>query len=169
MTDYALEALKRKRAEITGEIARCQARLAKMAADLEHLDATLGLFAPDFVAESILPKVFVPPKSWSKRGEMSRSVLSILRVAKGPLTTREIASMIVQQRGLESDRGILNVMTRRVGHVLRDKRETGLVRSIEETELWLQWEIARQPDQERDDHKGSDQGSFDPKAHIKKP
>lgn len=26
MTDYALEALKRKRAEMTGEIARCQAR-----------------------------------------------------------------------------------------------------------------------------------------------
>lgn len=143
MTDYALEALKRKRAEITGEIARCQASLAKLSDDLEHLDATLRLFAPDFVAESILPKVFTPPKSWSKRGEMSRAVLSILRVAKGPLTTREIASMIVQQRGLESDQGILNVMTRRVGHVLRDKRETGLVRSIEETGLWLQWEIAR--------------------------
>lgn len=143
MTDYALEALKRKRAEITGEIARCHASLAKMSDDLGHLDATLRLFAPDFVAESILPKVFTPPKSWSKRGEMSRAVLSILRVAKGPLTTREIASMIVQQRGLEGDPGILNVMTRRVGHVLRDKRETGLVRSIEETGLWLQWEIAR--------------------------
>ena len=143
MTDYALEALKRKRAEITGEIARCHASLAKLADDLEHLDATLRLFAPDFVAESVLPKVFVPPKSWSKRGEMSRAVLSILRIAKGPLTTREIASMIVQQRGLESDPGILNVMTRRVGHVLRDKRVTGLVRSIEETGLWLQWEIAR--------------------------
>jgi len=143
MTDYALEALKRKRAEITGEIARCHASLAKLSDDLEHLDATLRLFAPDFVAESIMPKVFTPPKSWSKRGEMSRAVLSILRVAKGPLTTREIASMIVQQRGLESDQGILNVMTRRVGHVLRDKRETGLVRSTEETGLWLQWEIAR--------------------------
>jgi hypothetical protein len=100
-------------------------------------------FDPAFVAESVLPKVFTPPASWSKRGEMSRAVLSILRVAKGPLTTREIAAMIVQQRGLESDAGILNVMTRRVGHVLRDKRERGVVRSIEETGLWLQWEIAR--------------------------
>lgn len=143
MTDYALEALKRKRADMTGEIARCHAKLAELSDALEHLDATIRLFAPDFVQESILPKVFAPPKSWSKRGEMSRAVLSILRVAKGPLTTREIAAMIVQQRGLESDPGILNVMTRRVGHVLRDKREAGLVRSIEETGLWLQWEIAR--------------------------
>ena len=143
MTDYALDALKRKRAEMTGEIALGHARLQKLAEDLEHLDATLRLFAPDFVAESILPKVFVPPKSWSKRGEMSRTVLSALRVAKGPLTAREIASMVVAQRGLDSDPGILNVMTRRVAGVLRDKREAGLVRSIEETGLWLQWEVVR--------------------------
>ncbi len=143
MTDYALEALKRKRAEMTGEIARCHARLSQLSDDLEHLDATLRLFAPDFVAESIRPKVFVPPKSWSKRGEMSRTVLSALRIAKGPLTAREIASMVVAQRGLDSAPAILNVMTRRVASVLRDKRETGLVRSVEETGLWLQWEIVR--------------------------
>lgn len=143
MSDIALEALKRKRAEITGEIARCHADLARLSNDLEHLDGTLRLFAPNFVAESVLPKVFVPPKSWSKRGEMSRAVLSILRVSKGPLSTREIADMIVHQRGLERDTGILNIMTRRVGHVLRDRRAAGVVRSIEETGLWLQWEIVR--------------------------
>jgi hypothetical protein len=143
MTDYALEALKRKRADMTGEIARCHARLQQLSTDLEHVDATIRLFAPDFVQESILPKVFMPPASWSKRGEMSRAVLSILRIAKGPLSTREIAAMIVQQRGLEHDKGILDVMTRRVGHVLRDKRDKGLVRSVEDTGLWLQWEVVR--------------------------
>lgn len=143
MTDYALEQLKRKRAEMTGEIARCHALLQKLSTDLEHLDATIGLFAPDFVAESIKPKIFTPPKSWSKRGEMSRAVLSILRVAKEPLNTREIAAMLIAQRGLDHDPGILNVMCRRVGHVLRDKRQAGLIRSLEETGLWLQWEIVR--------------------------
>ncbi|QIG79592.1 hypothetical protein [Stakelama tenebrarum] len=143
MTDYALEALKAKRAEITGAIARCHADIQRLSEELEHLDATLRLFAPDFVAESVLPKVFTPPKSWSKRGEMSRAVLSILRIAKGPLSTREIASMVVQQRGLEVTSEITNIMTRRVGHVLRDKRDKGVVRSIEETGLWLQWEIVR--------------------------
>lgn len=143
MTDYALESLKRKRAEITGEIARCHGRLQELSDALDHLDATIRLYAPDFVQESVLPKVFTPPKSWSKRGEMSRAVLSILRIAKGPLTTREVGAIICQQRGLGDDSGILNIMARRVGHVLRDKREAGLVRSIEETGLWLQWEIVR--------------------------
>jgi hypothetical protein len=109
MTDYALEQLKRKRAEMTGEIARCHARLQQLSADLEHLDATIRLFAPDFVQESILPKVFKPPQLWSKRGEMSRAVLSILRVAKEPFNTREIAAMLIAQRGLDHDPGILNV------------------------------------------------------------
>jgi hypothetical protein len=143
MTDYALDALKRKRAEMTGEIALCHARLQSLSSDLDHLDATIRLLDPDFVVESILPKVFKPPASWSKRGEMSRAVLSILRIAKGPQSTREIASQIVAQRGLDCDPGILNIMTRRVGHVLRDKRERGLVRSVEETGLWLLWEIVR--------------------------
>lgn len=38
MTEYALDALKRKRADMTGEIALCNARLQKLSTDLEHLD-----------------------------------------------------------------------------------------------------------------------------------
>lgn len=143
MTDYALEALKRKRAEMTGRIAQCHAELNQLSDDLEHLDATLRLFAPDFVAESVRPKIFTPPKSWSKRGEMSRVVLSILRVATEPLNTREIADALVRQRGLDHDPAILDVMVRRVGCALRGHRAKGTVRSIEETGLWLQWEIVR--------------------------
>jgi hypothetical protein len=137
------EGLKRKRAEITGEIARCQAQLQKLATDLEHIDGTLRIIAPDFVQESVLPKIFTPPKTWSKRGEMSRAVLSILRVAKEPLTAREMAAQLIVQRGLAADNALLAVMTRRVAGCLRDKRDAGLVRSLEETGLWLQWEIVR--------------------------
>lgn len=42
MTDYALEQLKKKRAEMTGEIARCHARLQQLSTDLEHIDATIS-------------------------------------------------------------------------------------------------------------------------------
>lgn len=135
MTDYGLEALKRKRAEIAIKIARCHATLHKPAANLEHLDGTIRLFAPDFVVESIQPKIFVPPKSWSKPGELSRAILSILRVAKGPLSIREIASMVVAQRGLDNDPGIVTIMCPRVVYVPRNKRERGVIRSVEKTEL----------------------------------
>ncbi len=143
MTNYLLDGLKAKRAELTGEIARCQARLQQIAIDLEHIDGALRVIAPDFVAESVLPKIFTPPSTWSKRGEMSRAVLGILRVARNPMSTREIAAQLVVQRGLAADTAVMNIMTRRVAGCLKDKRERGVVRSIEQTGLWLQWEIVR--------------------------
>ncbi len=46
-------------------------------ADLEALDATLLMFAPDFQDEAIRPKAFQPAKDRSKRGQMTRIILSI--------------------------------------------------------------------------------------------
>lgn len=97
--------------------------------------ATFCLFAPDFVAESIPRNVNAPPKSCCNCGEMSRAVLSILRVAKGPLRTREIADALVRQGGPDHDPAILDVMVRRVGCALRGHRAKGTVRSVEETGL----------------------------------
>ena len=45
---------------------RCQARIEKLAKDLEHIDGVLAFIAPDFVAESIRPRIFTPPQSSSK-------------------------------------------------------------------------------------------------------
>jgi len=53
MTDHAVEALKRKRAELTGETARCQARLEQLAQDVEHIDGALSLF-------ELLPVLWTP-------------------------------------------------------------------------------------------------------------
>ena len=51
-------------------------------------------FDPDFQVETIKPKAFRPPKDWSNRGQMSRIILSILRRAIEPLTTRDIALQV---------------------------------------------------------------------------
>lgn len=72
-----------------------------------------------------------------------RGVLSILRVAKWPLSTREIALPNAVQRGLDGDPRIVSIMARRVAGVLRDSAMPGLVPAVEETGLWLQGEIAR--------------------------
>jgi hypothetical protein len=62
-----------------------------MVLDLEALDATIVQFDPGFQVETIKPKAFRPPKDWSNWGQMSRLVLSILRQASEPLTSRDIA------------------------------------------------------------------------------
>lgn len=144
MTNYMVEGLAKKRAEIAGEIERTHTLLDKLAKDLEHIDATLAIVAPELAVEAIKPKVFRPPADWSKRGEMTRVVLSILRTARAPMTTREIAERMVVERGLRADTATLNAMGKRVACALRRQRELGHALSSEgEAGFWQLWEIAR--------------------------
>lgn len=144
MTNYMVEGLAKKRAEIAGEIERTHDRLRALALDLEHVDATLRIVAPELAVEAIKSKVFRPPADWSKRGEMTRVVLSILRTARQPMTTREIAERMVVERGLQADTATLNAMGRRVACALRRQRELGRASSSEgEAGFWQLWEIFR--------------------------
>ena len=143
MTNYMVTGLVKKRAELAGELANIHNRVAQLVRDIEHLDATLQIVAPDMVPEAIPPRLFQPPDDWSKRGQMSRLVLGILRNAKEPLASRDIASQLILERGMAMDLKLLRLMTKRVGSALRDKRDKGLVRSVEGAGLFTLWEVVR--------------------------
>lgn len=144
MTDYVLTGLVKRRAELTGEIERTHAALRKAVDDLENLDATIRQFAPDFQVEAIRPKAFRPPSDWANRGQMSRVVLSILRQAAEPMTTRDIALEMLVTRALDqSDVRLLKLMTKRVGVALRGQRDNGAVRASQGPGMMVLWEVAR--------------------------
>jgi len=144
MTDYMVTGLVKRRAELAGEMTRTQAALAQMARDMETLDAALKLVAPELDIPAIAPKFVRPPDDWSKRGEMSRVVLSIMRLANKPLTSREIAAQMIVQRGLTATPKLVGLMTKRVSTCLRDRRAQGLVANVETRGgQYLEWEIAR--------------------------
>ncbi|MFN3945347.1 MAG: hypothetical protein ACK4K7_10495 [Allosphingosinicella sp.] len=144
MTDYMVTGLVKKRAELAGELERTHERLRELVQQLEHLDATLRLVAPDVEVEAIRPKAFRPPDDWSKRGQMSRLVLSILRQAKEPLTSREIAAQMLLERALDtSDQRMLRTMTKRVSTALRDQREKGRVESEDGPGTYQLWSVSR--------------------------
>ncbi|MBK6297858.1 MAG: hypothetical protein IPF48_07720 [Sphingomonadales bacterium] len=144
MTDYMVTGLLKKRAAIAGEIKHHQESLARCAADLETLDATLRIVAPHLDIQPIAPKTFKPPAHWSKRGEMSRVVLDILRVARSPYTSRDIAAQMIVQRGMVATPQLLNVMSKRVATALRGLRDKGTVRNAGSPQaFWLEWEIIR--------------------------
>jgi hypothetical protein len=81
MTDYVLTGLVKRRAELAGEIEATHDRLRKMIEDLEKLDSVILQFDPSHQVEAIKPKAFRPPPDWARRGEMTKTVLSILRQA----------------------------------------------------------------------------------------
>lgn len=138
-----VEGLIKKRAALAGDMKRTQARMNEMARDLETLDNALRIVAPELDIPSIAPKMVRPPEDWSKRGEMSRMVLGMLRLSQKPLTSREIAAQMIVDRGLASTPKLLNLMTRRVSGCLRDQREKGRVENVPTRGgQWLEWRIA---------------------------
>jgi len=143
MTDYMVEGLVKRRAALAGEMKATQDKLSQMARDLETLDNAIRLVAPDLDIPAIAPKMVRPPEDWSKRGEMSRQVFAIMRASQRPLTSREIASQMIVNRGLASTPKLLNLMTRRVAGCLRDQREKGRVQNVETRGgQYLEWRLA---------------------------
>ena len=144
MTDYVLTGLVKRRAELTGEIERIHLQLRNAVDDLENLDKTIRQFSPDFQVETIRPKAFRPPADWANRGQMSRVILSILRQASEPMTTRDIALELLITRALDqSDVRLLKLMTKRVGVALRGQRDNGAVRAAQGPGQFVLWEILR--------------------------
>jgi hypothetical protein len=144
MNAFVVSGLVKRRAELAGDIERAHEALRKMVLDLENIDATIMQFDPDFRVETIQPKAFRPPKDWSNRGQMSRIILSVLRQAAAPLTTRDIALELLIERALDkSDLRLLRLMTKRVGVALRGQRENGVVKCDQGPGQYMLWEIAR--------------------------
>jgi hypothetical protein len=144
MDTFVISGLVRKRADLAGEIERAQSDLQRMIRDLESLDATIRLFDGDYQVEAIKPKTFRPPDDWAKRGQMTRIILDVLRQATEPLTTRDIAFQLMQERALDTgDVKMLRLMTKRCGVALRLQRDKGAVRSEQGPGQYMVWEIAR--------------------------
>ncbi len=137
-------ALVRRRAALAGEIEAIYARLKTLVADLETLDATIIQFDSHYVVEAIRPKAFRPPEDWSNHGQMSRLVLSILRQAHEPMTSRDIAVEMLVTRALDkNDQRLIRLMVKRVGVALRHQRDNGVVQSEQGPGMTVLWTVAR--------------------------
>jgi hypothetical protein len=98
-----------------------------MIQELEHLDKMLLMFDPDYRIEEIKPKAFRPSADWSKRGEMTRRILNILRKAAAPMTTRDIALQMLSDRALDvGDMKLMRLMRSRCAVALRLQRDKGV-------------------------------------------
>lgn len=141
---HVVSALVKKRAELAGDIDTAQAKLRQMILDLESLDKTLLMFDPSYQIASIKPKAFRPPEDWSKRGEMTRLILGILRQATEPLTSQDIALQLMLERGLNrDDTKLARLMTKRVGVALRGLRDRDVAQSTPGPGMSVLWQLQR--------------------------
>jgi hypothetical protein len=143
----SLVALIAKRAEIAGEITQLRATLRQRLIDLEHIDAAIRIFDPEFDIQGIKPKAPAALYGISFRGEFVRIILDMMREAKGPVTTKEIATHVMRSRGLNTaDAALLALFTRRTRGLLYHYRDRGMIRGVQGSEPGRRrfnwWELA---------------------------
>ena len=121
----AIDELRKRRSALHAEIAETEVSLQGLLMSLTHIEATLRLLEPEITLKP-------PPKAKQKRaarGSVSRPVLSALRIAKGPVTTRDLAKAVLLSKGLPAVR----VSTRALDqarYALKDLRARGIVVAV---------------------------------------
>lgn len=137
-----LHALTKKRSEIAGQIEHNQLSLRRLIAELDHIDAAIRIFNPAIDISAIRAKP-VPPRHAAFKGEVTRLVLDSLREANRPLTSRDIAVLLMEDRGLnKGDRDLSVIMVKRICACLRVQRQKGLVRNVPLVGNLQGWEIS---------------------------
>jgi hypothetical protein len=128
--EHVLSGLTRKRAEIAGQIEHTQATLRKLVIDLDAIDAAIRIFDPEADIGAIKAKTY-PPRHAAFRGEMMRHVMGCLRMATEPLTSRDIATVVMKARGLNpEDAELLVTIRERVGACMWKLKQAGYVREV---------------------------------------
>lgn len=128
---HVVSGLVAKRAELTGRIEHFQAQIRQISMDVDHLDATLQLFDPDYDLLSIKPKGIRSSNPWFAKGEISRLALDALRTASAPLSTCDIADTLIARKGIvikgtkERDRLIKSLLW-----MLQQRRKRGTVAMV---------------------------------------
>ncbi len=101
-----ISALKKKRAELAGQIDHITKQLEVLRADLVHIDGALHAFGyddPDLIKAKDLARA----ARLFQRGDLSRYILDSLRVAPKGLTQAQMCTAIFQQKGWdESDKAL---------------------------------------------------------------
>ena len=98
-----ISTLRDKRLEVADMIERLERQVDQHRVDLAHLEATMRLFDPNVVAETLER---APPRrrnDWFHPGECRRRIHDVLREATGPMTTREIVEGVMAARKMPND------------------------------------------------------------------
>jgi hypothetical protein len=137
-----VNALRNKRAAITGEIAMHDREIDRLRADLVHLDATMRLFDPDTDPGGIPALRRYPRRTeWFARGEVTHRVYDALR-ANEIIWPREIAKTAMAEKGIsETDKAMRKAISARFARVCYDLTRCGRLERIGQGDE-ARWKLA---------------------------
>jgi len=138
---HVATALIAKRRELAGVIEDLQRQLKIAVTSLDHVEASLRLFVPDIDLTEHGPRP-VPPPHAAFKGEVTRILLETLRTAGRPMNTRDLAEIVMRERGLPwDDLKARRTIHQRVGACLNHWKNRSVLKSTPGPGQMLNWEI----------------------------
>nr|VGM37050.1 Uncharacterised protein [Klebsiella pneumoniae] len=137
---HVVSGLVAKRSEVSGLISHYQHEIARLQGDMQHLDATIKLFDPDYDLRTIRAKQIRQSSRLFANGECHRLMLEALREMDGQGSTGEIALRIHARKGLEED--TLKAVHHGLDAVLRRAASSGLLVKVGRNESGNLWKLA---------------------------
>ncbi len=98
---HVVSGLISKRSELAGLIEHHMQEIHRMGVELQHLDATIKLFSPDFDLRTVRIKHHYKKNAHFKSGECARLVLDVLREFGCAVSTEDVALAVLKKKGLD--------------------------------------------------------------------
>jgi hypothetical protein len=89
--------LTRRYSRLLGEFLRAEAQCEAARIQMEHIAATIAMFDDRWDAAAVKPTRPVARLTNLKHGQASRMAIGVLREAAGPMTTMEIAMLVIER------------------------------------------------------------------------
>lgn len=124
---HVVSGLAVKRSELTGQIEHYHTLIARLTADVAHIDAAIKLFAPDFDLRTVRSKAYRVRSSIFRYGDALVQVLDVMRAADEPVTSSQIARTLLAKLANESEGQDYNCAAKHVNNALHRLRKNGVV------------------------------------------
>ncbi|MGR9012033.1 MAG: hypothetical protein ACU83U_00160 [Gammaproteobacteria bacterium] len=139
---HVISGLVSKRSELAGLVQYYQAEISRITRNIQHLDASIKLFDPDFDLRTIRAKEHREKNPFLKSGEATRMVLDVLRGSEAAMTSRQIAEGLLQRKGAESSTENIERIQNSALNVLKRLENKGLIIQSEKIGQSRTWRIA---------------------------
>ena len=113
-----------KKAELEKVRDGLEADLRAVVADLDHLDAAIRLFGQTQARGRYMRQYR------AKKGSVRRFILTALRDATGPITSRDLTERWCAERGLKTDDATWAILRNRIGASLTTLKNQGLALGV---------------------------------------
>ena len=134
-----LSGLKAKHAELVRYRDQLEADIKAVTVDIDHLEAAIRIFDPE---DTPAARRRYAAMHRAPKGQSTRFVLAKLREASGPLTSRQLADMWCQDRGLVAKDSTVSLLRKRIGATLKALQRKGLATQTGHVEGLMAWRLA---------------------------